>query len=472
MYNTTLSRRSSAPVRPVRQSSARVARLAAVGLLAAAFAAPSVALADSGIPKVEFERYRLDNGLEVLLHQDNRVPLVAVDVWYHVGSGDEVVGRSGFAHLFEHMLFQGSKHVGEDKHFAILKKVGASFVNGTTNTDRTNYFETVPSHQLESALWLESDRMGYLLPLLNQTSLDNQIEVVRNERRQRVDNVPYGPTRMALNRALYPEGHPYRHGVIGLHKDLASATLDDVKNFYKKWYVPANATLILAGDFDKTEAKKLVEKWFGSFPKSEKPSHTTVPMPVGKHHREEIPDNFAKLRKVTYAWHTPAFFKDGDAELDILANALSQTGTGRLYKILVHEKQLAQSARAYQASSQLSSQFVVDVVLRSNADLAEVERIIDQEIEKVRTQNLEAKEIGRAITAIESSFVWNLELLIARAELLQRYNHYVGNPDYIADDLKRYATSADKIKQVASTYLGRDKRVELITVPAPKGGKK
>lgn len=472
MFQATFLRRSPSVSRPARSSSARVARFAVAGLLAATLAAPGLVSADNGIPKVEFERYQLTNGLEVILHQDNRVPLVAVDVWYHVGSGDEVVGRSGFAHLFEHMLFQGSQHVGEDKHFEILKKVGASFVNGTTNTDRTNYFETVPSHQLETALWMESDRMGYLLPLLNQTSLDNQIEVVRNERRQRVDNVPYGSTFMAKNRALYPDGHPYKHGVIGRHEDLASANLDDVKNFYKKWYVPANATLIIAGDFENGEAKKLVEKWFGSFPKSEKPTHKAVPMPAGKHHREEIPDNFAKLRKVTYVWHTPAFFKPGDAELDILGHALGSTGTGRLYKLLVHEKQLAQRVSSYQSSAQLSSTFNVEVTLRSNADLAEVERILDAEIEKVRAQPLEAKEISRAVTRIESSFIWGLESILARAELLQRYNHYTGSPDYIAADLARYSTSADQIMQVAKTYLSRDKRVELITVPAGKGGQK
>lgn len=469
MFLATFHRRSARACRPHGNSAARIV-LVAAAFLVTSVAASGLAVADDGIPKIEFERYQLQNGLEVILHKDNRVPLVAVDVWYHVGSGDEVVGRSGFAHLFEHMLFQGSKHVGEDKHFEILKKVGASFVNGTTNTDRTNYFETVPSHQLETALWMESDRMGYLLPLLNKTSLDNQIEVVRNERRQRVDNVPYGSTYMATNRALYPDGHPYKHGVIGRHEDLAAASLDDVKNFYKKWYVPANATLAVAGDFDTAEAKKLIEKWFGSFPKSERPQHKPVPMPVGKHHREEVVDNFAKLRRVSYVWHTPAFYKPGDAELDILGHALGATGTGRLYKILVHEKQLAQSVRAAQGSAQLSSTFTVTVTLRSNANLAEVERIIDAEMERVRSQPLKAKEMSRAVTSIESSFIWRLEPLIWRAELLQRYNHYTGNPNYIADDLKRYKTSADKVMQVAKTYLSRDKRVEMITLPADKKG--
>jgi zinc protease len=458
----------------VRARSARTIIVSAAALLAVALAGPRLVGADgsAGAPEVAFERYTLDNGLEVILHQDNRVPLVAVDVWYHVGSGDEVVGRSGFAHLFEHMLFQGSQHVGEDKHFEILKNVGATFVNGSTNTDRTNYFETVPSHQLETALWMESDRMGYLLPLLNKTSLDNQIEVVRNERRQRIDNVPYGSTWMALAETMYPEGHPYKYSVIGRHEDLAAGTLEDVRNFYKKWYAPGNATLVLAGDFDIAEAKKLVQKWFGTFPVSTRPSHRPVPMPTIDRTRKEIPDNFAKLRRVTYAWHTPAFFVDGDAELDLLAHTLGDNGTGRLYKILVHEKQLAQRVSVYQDSQQLSSMLVVEVTVRSDADLAEVERIVTEEVEKVRQTEISQQEFDRAVISIESRFVWRLESLIARAELLQRYNHYVGTPDYIAQDIRRYAgTTPKKIRDAAKKYLSSSRRVELITVPAAEGKK-
>src|SRR6185295_1937382 len=222
-------------------------------------------------PRIAFESYRLPNGLEVILAPDKTVPLVAVNVWYDVGSGYEVHGRSGFAHLFEHMMFQGSRHVGEDQHFEVLRKIGAESVNGTTNTDRTNYFEVVPSNQIETALWLESDRMGWLLDLLNKKSLDNQIEVVRNERRQNYDNRPYGKALFAEYAALYPEGHPYRYLTIGKHEDLVNASLPDVKGFFKTWYVPANATLTVSGDFDVARGKQLVEKWFGMLPTSVKP---------------------------------------------------------------------------------------------------------------------------------------------------------------------------------------------------------
>ena len=418
-------------------------------------------------PVVAFERYKLDNGLEVILHQDNSVPLVAVNVWYHVGSGDETPGKSGFAHLFEHMLFQGSKNVGEDKHFEILKRIGASSVNGSTNSDRTNYFEVVPSHHLETALWLESDRMGYFLPMLTEPSLKNQIDVVRNERRQRYDNEPYGNTLFEVSAALYPEGHPYRYLTIGKHEDLESATLDDVVTFYKKWYVPANATLVVAGDFDEKTARELVQKWFGSFPKTVKPKQTPPPTPTIKRTRKEVQDRFAKLRRIEWVWHSPAFFAPGDAELDLLSNALTQTGTGRLYKILVHEKQLAQSVSAYQWSRQFSSVFAVAVTAKSDADLAAIEKIMEEEIERVRTEAISQREFDRAVRGVESGFVWGLESLMARAELLQRYNHYTGKPDFITADLDRYRkTSPAKIKEIAARTLAPDRRVEVLTVPA------
>jgi predicted Zn-dependent peptidase len=428
--------------------------------------------AESRDPRIEFERYKLDNGLEVILHQDNSIPLVAVDVWYHVGAGDEVPGRSGFAHLFEHMLFQGSKHIGEDKHFEILKGLGSS-PNGSTNFDRTNYFEVVPSHHLETALWIESDRMGYLLPLVTEPSLKNQIDVVRNERRQSYDNEPYGKTRFAVSHLLHPEGHPYRDLVIGKHEDLEAAELADVQGFYKKWYVPGNATLVIAGDFDSKTARELVQKWFGSFPKTSKPSHRKLEMPVIKHARDEVKDSLAKLRRVEYVWHTPAFFAPGDAELDILANALAASGTGRLYKILVHEKQLAQAVASFQASRQHSSYFTVSVTAKSGADLKEIERIMNEEIEKVRSEPITQREFDRAVVEQESGFVWGLESLLARAELLQKYNHYAGNPDFISADLDRYRKSSPAaIQKIAATFLVPDRRAEVLTVPATPEGKK
>jgi zinc protease len=418
-------------------------------------------------PTVAHEKYVLPNGLEVILIPDNSVPLVAVSVWYHVGSGYETVGKSGFAHLFEHMLFQGSKNVGSDKHFEILKKIGMSTVNGTTNPNRTNYFEVVPSHQLDTALWLESDRMGHLLPLLTLDSLKNQIDVVRNERRQRYDNVPYGKTRFALYAALYPEGHPYRYLTIGKHEDLEAATLEDVRNFYKTWYVPANATLAITGDFDQKTIKATVARWFGGFPKSTKPTVVRVPAPTSKAQTVEVSDGMAKLRQIQWAWHSPAVMHPGDAEFDILADVLAREGTGRLYKALVYDRQLAQSVSAFQQSTDFSSIFSISVTLRTGADLEQVKQVVAEELARLRREPISDRERARAVTAYEAQATYGLESLLARGELLQGYNHSIGRPDGITYDLDRYRQASPATIQAAVTrYLADDQTVTVITNPA------
>ncbi len=458
--------------------------VAATLLAASAAVADQVAMLRPNVPvvadpKIEFVKYTLPNGLEVILSSDKSVPLVAVNLWYHVGSGNENYGKSGFAHLFEHMLFQGSKHVGVDNHFDILKKIGADGVNGTTNPDRTNYFEIVPSNQLETALWLESDRMGYTLdpPASVQdpanhfkTSLDNQIDVVRNERRQRYDNVPYGKARFATYEGLYPEGHPYRYLTIGKHEDLTSASTEDVKNFFKTWYVPANATLALVGDFDIEEGKKLVEKWFGKFPKSVRPKAVSAPVPSIKSKEVSVDDEFAKLRQVQFHWHSPANYAEGDAELDIVANALTREGPGRLYKALVYSNK-AQSAFASQYGSGFSGIFSITVTLKSDSNLDEVKKIVMDEVTKLAQQPLDAKEISRVIVANESFAIRGLETPMGRAQVLQQYNHYLGDPDRITWDLDRYRnTNAEKIRATAAKYLRTDNVLTVITNPA-KGAK-
>jgi len=422
-------------------------------------------------PRIPFQRFTLDNGLEVLVVEDHSVPIVAVDVWYHVGTANEVPGRTGFAHLFEHMMFQGTKNTGEDKHFEVLQEVGASDVNGSTNLARTNYYEVIPSNQIETALWLESERMGYLPATITEKSLANQREVVRNERRQSYDNVPYGKERFVVNELLYPEGHPYRHLTIGRHEDLAAASPEDVREFFAHWYVPANATLVLAGDVDLARARALVDKWFGDFPKTKKPAPVAVATPrVDGPRRQTVQDPLAKLRRVHYAWHSPALMAPGDAELDLVASALAQPGTGRLYKILVLEKRWARNVAAFQASTALSSTFHVVADLQDGAPLEEVEKVIDTEVERVRSEPVSDTELRRAIVAFESGFVWGLESLLSRAEILQSYNHFTGNPDGITTDLDRYrrATAAG-VQSVSAQYLPRTARVEVVTMPAPPG---
>jgi len=396
-------------------------------------------------PKISFERYTLPNGIEVILAPDPTVPLVAVNLWYHVG---------------------------KDKHFDVLKTIGAATVNGSTNPDRTNYFEVVPSHQLETALWLESDRMGYLLDLLDQPSLANQIEVVRNERRQRYDNTPYGKARFAIYAALYPEGHPYRYLTIGKHEDLESAKLEDVRNFFKTWYVPANATLTLVGDFEPAAAKQLVERWFASFPKSVKPQVVTVPVSAARATEVTVDDAFAKLRQVSFVWHSPAYYAEGDAELDVAANALTREGPGRLYKALVYDRPLAQSVSAFQGSAQFSGIFQITVTLRGEAKLDEVKRLVAAEVARLAKEPLTDKEIQRVIAANESAAIRQLEGVLGRAETLQGYNHYLGDPDKISWDLDRYrTTTAEKIRATVARYLQPDRMITVITNPKSSGGK-
>jgi len=426
------------------------------------------ALADD--PKINFEKYQLPNGLEVILAPDPNVPLVAVNVWYHVGSGHEVPGRSGFAHLFEHMMFQGSKNVGSDKHFETLRKIGASDTNGTTNSDRTNYFETVPSTHLETALWLESDRMGYMLDLLDRKALDNQIDVVRNERRQRYDNVPFGKARFALAEALYPEGHPYRYMTIGKHEDLTSASVEDVKAFFRTWYVPSNATLAIVGDFDVAQARQLVTKWFGGFPKSVKPTEKIVPAPKLVAKTVTVDDPFAKQRQITFAWFSPAEYKEGDAELDIAGSALTAEGRGSLYKALVFDKQLATRVSGGQNGATFSGTFTITVTLRSDADLDAVKKVVRDEIARITRERISDKDIARVVASSEAWSIRGLETVDARAEVLQDYNHYIGDPGKLSWDLDRYrTTNGDKILAVAKQYLTGEP-VVVITIPA--GGDK
>jgi zinc protease len=428
----------------------------------------SLAAASSDVPDIPYERYRLDNGLEVLLHQDPRVPLVAVDVWYHVGSGDETPGKSGFAHLFEHMMFQGAKHIGMDVHFDVLREAGASSINGTTNPDRTNYFEVLPKNQLETALWLESDRMGFLLDVLDEKQMDNQREVVRNERRQRYDNAPYGKERFVIAEALYPDPHPYRYLTIGKHEDIAGASVEDVKGFFRKWYAPANATLLIAGDFDKEQTKALVQKWFGSFPKVEAPTKKRAPRPLlAANAKKTIEDPFARLSRVHWVWPSPAQFEPGDVELSILGDVLGAPGWGRLYKRLVLQEQLAQSVSAYQYGMGYSGEFHVVATLRPGSDPARVEAIVREEVMRALAEPVSKAELSRSTIGTEASLLFSLEELLSRGERLQYFNHYTGDPGYTARYLEelRAKTPAD-VQRVARAWLAKP-RAEITTVPAP-----
>ena len=439
---------------------------AALALLAGTAPAPAPT---PDLPQIAFEKYTLANGLEVILHEDHRMPEVVVDVWYKVGSRDEAPGHTGFAHLFEHVMFQGTKHVPEDKHFEYLQKAGASNVNGSTSSDRTNYFEVVPSNQLELALWLESDRMGFLLerPSFKET-LDNQRDVVKNEKRQRYENRPVGLISKILAEAVYPPDHPYHHEVIGSMEDLGLASVADVKAFFRTYYAPGNATLTIAGDFDRPKLKELIEKYFGPIPAGQ-----PVPRRPGGVVHLAAPKRIAMEAKIqqpqlTIDYPSPANFTPGDRELDVLANVLGNGKSSRLYKRLVYDLKIAQSVSAAQQSQLLSSTFEITASPMPGHTLDEILAVIDEEIAGLQEKPIEAAELERGKNQIESETVRSLEPLLARAERLQSYNDFLNDPGFVTEDLRRYrAVDAASIQRVAREVLRKDGRVVVTVDPNP-----
>ena len=448
-----------------------VSRISAFGALAligstTIGAQPSVTAA--GVPTIPFEKYTLANGLEVILSEDHRLPLTAVNLWYHVGPANEEPGRTGFAHLFEHMMFQGSKHVPSDQHFKILEGAGASLINGTTDFDRTNYFETVPSNQLELALWMESDRMGYLLDKVDRAAFANQQDVVRNERREG-ENQPYVMAEEAMYHQLFPRTHPYYASVIGSHADIQAAKLDDVKAFFKQYYTPNNASLAIVGDIDKDTTKKLVEKYFGPLKRGpDVPPITVTTPPIDAERRQVVPDR-VELPRVYMAWLTPSFFKAGDADADVTANVLGGGRSSRLYKRLVYDQQIAQRVVAQQYSLLLGSVFDIEVTARPGHTAEEIERAIEAELEAFRRDGPQEAEVERARNSIETQIVQGLESLGGFggvADRLNSYNHFLHDPGYLASDLARYrAVTRDSAKQFAATFLRPTSRVVIHAVP-------
>ncbi len=445
------------------------------------------AAAPSDIPRITFEKYTLPNGLDVILRQDRRLPVVAVDLWYHVGPANEEKGRTGFAHLFEHMMFQCSKHVPCDQHFQLLEAAGASDVNGTTDFDRTNYFETVPSNQLELALWLESDRMGYLLDKVDQAALANQQDVVRNERRQSVENQPYGLAEEAMVQLLYPPGHPYYGNVIGSHEDIQAAKLDDVQRFFRQYYAPNNASLAIVGDIDVAQTKALVQKYFGTLRRGPAVPPIKATTPRITTERRKVVSSRVELPRVYMAWITPAFYKPGDADADIAATLLGGGRSSRLYKKLVYEQQIAQDVSVQQYSLVLGSIFQIQVTARPGRTAAEIEKALDAELAMLRATAPAQTEVDRARNTIETNIVGGLESLGGFggvADRLNAYNHYLKTPDYLQQDVARYrAVTPVTIRTFARTYLTPSSRVvvhavagepqaaaQVPTPPAPKPG--
>jgi zinc protease len=440
--------------------------LSYLGALALALAP---ALADAQQPvRIPFEKYKLDNGLEVILHEDHRTPVVAVNVWYHVGSKDEAPGKNGFAHLFEHVMFQGSRNVGEDMFFKYLERAGVSDRNGTTNTDRTNYFETLPSNQLALALWLESDRMAFLLDHADQKTFDNQRDVVKNERRQNYENAPYGLVFSFIREQLFPGDHPYRLLTIGTPEDLDRATLDDVRTFFRTFYLPNNAALVVAGDINPADAKELIAKYFGPIVPGAAPPVKKDPVPsklAGVKRLKVEAD--VELPRLYLHWPTAPAFTQSDAEMDALAMILEKGKSSRLHRRLVRELQIAQDVSAYQGSMQLASEFGILVTLRKGKDPEEALKVIDEELEKLRATPPAETEVERARAQLLSQLIFGNERVTARANLLNHYNQYTGDPGFFEKDVARYQIlkAADLSKAAAS--LPVDRRVITVVTPTP-----
>ena len=424
------------------------------------------------IPHITFEKYRLANGLEVILSEDHRLPLTAVNLWYHVGPANEEPGRTGFAHLFEHMMFQGSKDVKANEHFRYLEGAGASTINGTTDFDRTNYFETVPSNQLELALWLESDRMGYLIDKLDQTNLSTQQDVVRNERRQSLENQPYGIVEEAMYHQLFPSTHPYYAEVIGSHADIQAAKLGDVRRFFKQYYAPNNATLAIVGDFDPATIKQVVEKYFGPLARGpEVPKIRATTPPITSERRVVVQDQ-VELPRVYMGWLTPPIYKPGDADAVLAAQILAGDKSSRLYKSLVYQQQIAQDVTIQQQSELLGSIFELYATARPGHSAAEIEKAIDVELARFRSEGPDQKEVDRARNTIETNFTRGLERLGGFggvADRLNQYNHYLGDPAYVERDIQRYRDATPgSIKSFAQQYLTNQQRAVVYGMPGKR----
>ena len=422
---------------------------AAVRCLALLLVAPAAGASDTKIP---FEKYELPNGLEVILSEDHATPVVHVEVWYHAGSKNEVAGRTGFAHLFEHMMFQGSKHFDED-YFNALSAYGAQ-INGTTNTERTNYYETVPTHVLERALWLEADRMGFLLDTMTQEKLDNQRDVVRNERRQSYETRPYGEAARAIQEQVWPEWHPYHHMTIGSHEDLEAASMDDVKKFFRTWYVPNNATLAVVGDFEKAQTKLWIERLFGPLPRGPEPRGATmVDCPPPEPSTRELTDD-VQLAKIFLAWQSPAQFATGDADLDVLSQILSSGKSSRLYNRLVLTDRIAKDVDAGQWSRQFGSSYQIDATVAPGHTVEEVQKALLEEVIRLRKDGPTTAELERARNQWKKSFYEAMESVAGKSGLLQSYNHFVGDPDHVEQDLARYlAVTVESLQKTAVDVL-------------------
>ena len=416
--------------------------------------------------QIPYTKTTLDNGLDVIVHEDRQLPMVAVNLWYHVGSKNERPGRTGFAHLFEHLMFEGSAH-HDSGYFEPLQRAGA-LLNGSTNTDRTNYWEVVPTGALDLALWLESDRMGYLLPALTEEKFQNQRDVVLNERRQNYENRPYGLAGVALAAALFPPDHPYHWITIGDPDDLHAATLGDVRAFFERYYHPGNASLTLAGDIDAARAIDLAARYFGEVPRGPEVAPVTPP-PIAAADRSLVLEDRVELPRLYLGWHSPAMFAGDDADLDLAGDVLAHGKTSRLYRQLVYERRVATDVSAYQHSRELSGVFQVACTAAAGVALGVLEEAITEVLRELGGPGPTADELERAQAQTEAQFVYRLQTVGGfggKSDQLNAYNVFRGDPGYFDADRERYrAVTPETVAGAVRRWLVGAPRVALSLVP-------
>jgi zinc protease len=418
--------------------------------------------------RIPIDTFRLPNGLFVTLSEDHTAPIVAVNLWYHVGSANERTGRTGFAHLFEHMLFQGSEEVGANEHFELIQRAGGT-LNGSTWLERTNYFETVPSNQLELVLWLEANRMGRLLPAMTQQKLDTQRDVVKNERRWSMDNQPYGTWWEKLPALCFPPEHPFHHSLIGSMADLDAASLDDVRHFFEAFYTPGNAVLTISGDFDPGQARRWVEGHFGSIPRGRgRPPMpvSTMPRVFGAWKREVVPDN-VMLPRLFLAFLSPVFGSDEFYPASVAAAILGMKKGSRLYKTLVRDRQVAAEAQAFTYDLTTGSDLLVlDVTGRPGVSGEQLEQEVAREVDVLHDNGVTDDEVARAVTLIQTEYITALQSAGERADRLSMFATYFSDPSLINAQATRYrSVTAEAVNAFVRERLGENNRASLLYVP-------
>ena len=413
-----------------------------------------------------YTKRTLSNGLDVIVHEDHHVPIVAVNIWYHVGSKNEQPGRTGFAHLFEHLMFEGSAHHNSG-FFVPLQQAGA-LLNGSTNTDRTNYWEVVPTSALDRALWMESDRMGYLLPALTPQRFETQRDVVLNERRQNYENRPYGMSAMALSSALYAPDHPYSWTTIGSADDIRAMKLDEVHAFFRTYYHPSNASLVLAGDVEAERAFDLAEKYFGELQAGTRPDRMSARAALAQDVNLVLEDR-VELPRVYLAWHSPAMYAFGDADLDLAADLLANGKTSRLYRSLVYDSRIALDVSAFQNSRELASFFLLAVTAAPGQSLNDIAARVDDELRTLAASGPTSDEMERGLAQAEAHFMYRLQTIGGfggKSDQLNAYNVLLGTPGYFTQDLDRYRQAThESVRSAAAGHLVGARRVSLSIVP-------